>query len=149
MSWHAWNRRWGSSMVDMEIIKQYEVPLSTMTSETLHRPGIDRTHYLDAERDVVTEFVLFIRSRTVFKEHLQRMRHADRGRLIRWTPGSVSFGTCIFKMCWIVVSLNSSYLSFHVPLLTIKVLKIYEFPWFPRLINQVWNSKNNQKKFEE
>ena len=33
-------------------------------------------------------------------EHLQRVWHADRGRLLLRTPGPVSFGTCICSTCW-------------------------------------------------
>ena len=33
-------------------------------------------------------------------EHLQRVRHANRGRLLLRTPGPVPFGTCICSTCW-------------------------------------------------
>ena len=66
----------------------------TIYSDTLHRSDITLTRDLVPELDLVTEFDLFTEFREVSIEHLQRVWHADRGRLLLRTPGPVPFGTC-------------------------------------------------------
>ena len=93
---NAWNRHWGSFMVDL--IKQYEVSLSQMLNDILWpdhnirwQPPTDQTLYRTRP---------FIEFRVVSIEHLPRVWHADRGRLLLRTPGPVPFGICICSSCW-------------------------------------------------
>ena len=105
MSGNIWNRPSGSSMTAMgnsSNIMKSPSPKCYMTfwdliiySDTLHWP------YISANRDFVTEMYLItvFGVITLFREvsigHLQRVRLANRGRLLLRTPGPVLFGTCI------------------------------------------------------
>ena len=79
-----------------DLIKQYEVSLSQMLNDILWpdhiqwQPPTDQTLYRTRP---FTEF------RVVSIEHLRRVWHADRGRLLLRTPGPVLFRTCIFSTC--------------------------------------------------
>ena len=75
-----------------DLIKQYEVSLTQMLNDILWperiqwQPPTDQTLYRTRP---FTEFWV------VSIEHLRRVWHADRGRLLLRTPGPVPFGTCI------------------------------------------------------
>ena len=72
-----------------DLIKQYEVSLSQMLNDILWpdhiqwQPPTDQTLYRTRP---FTEFWV------VFIEHLRRVWHADRGRLLLWTPVPVPLG---------------------------------------------------------
>ena len=99
MSGNVWNRPSESSMVDIGIssnIMKSPSPKCYMTfwdmiiySNTLHWSDIS------LNRDLVTVFDVITLFREVSIGHLQRVRLADRGRLLLGTPGPVRFGTCI------------------------------------------------------
>ena len=55
------------------------------------QPPTDRTLY--RTRPFTAFWVVSI-------DHLRRVWHADRGRLLLRTPGPVPFGTCICSTCW-------------------------------------------------
>ena len=80
-----------------DLIKQYEVFLLQMLNDILWpdqiqwQPPTDQTLYRTRP---FTEFWV------VSIEHLRRVWHADRGRLLLRTPGPVPFGTCICSTCW-------------------------------------------------
>ena len=57
----------------------------------LWQPPTDQTLYRTRP---FTEFWV------VSMEHLRRVWHADRGRLLLRTPGPVPLGTCICSTCW-------------------------------------------------
>ena len=88
---NAWNRHWGSFKVEGDLIKQYEVSLSQMLNDILWPDHIqwqlptDQTLYRTRP---FTEFWM------VSIEHLRRVWHADRGRLLLRTPGPFPFGIC-------------------------------------------------------
>ena len=88
----AWNRNWGSCMVD---IKQYEVSLSQMLNDILWpdhiqwQPPTNQTLYRTRP---FTEFWV------VSIEHLRQVWHADRGRLLLRTPGPVPFGLAYVRL---------------------------------------------------
>ena len=75
--------------------------LSQMLHEILGhtvKPSIDQTFYcrdLVTELDLITVFDVITQIREVSIEHLQRVRLANRGRLLLRTPGPVPLGTCI------------------------------------------------------
>ena len=72
-----------------DLIKQYEVSLSQMLNDILWpdhiqwQPPTDQTLY---------RTLLFTEFWVVSIEHLQRVWHADRGRLLLRTPGPVPLG---------------------------------------------------------
>ena len=72
-----------------DLIKQYEVSISQMLNDILWpdhiqlQPPTDQTLY---RTRLFTEFWV------VFIEHLRRVWHADRGRLLLRTPGPVTLG---------------------------------------------------------
>ena len=74
-----------------DLIKQYEVSLSQMLNDILWpdhiqwQPPTDQTLY--RTRPLTEIWVVSI-------EHLRRVWHADRGRLLLRTPGPVPFGIC-------------------------------------------------------
>ena len=80
-----------------DLIRQYEVSLSQMLNDILWpdhiqwQPPTDQTLYRTRP---LTEFWV------VSIEHLRRVWHADRGRLLLRTPGPVPFWTCICSSCW-------------------------------------------------
>ena len=87
---NAWNRHWGSFMDDTGIlIKQYEVSLSQMLNDILWpdhiqwQPPTDQTLYRTRPFTAFWEVSI---------EHLRRVWHADRGRLLLRTPGPVRLG---------------------------------------------------------
>ena len=118
---NAWNRHWGSFMVDTEnLIKQYEVSLSKMLNDILWtdhiqwQPPADQTLYRTRP---FTEFWV------VSIEHLRRMWHADRGRLLLRTPGPVPYGIC--KCSFVETTGTQSYIT-----------PVYDtFPWLDSLLN--------------
>ena len=84
-----------------DLIQQYEVSLSRMlndilildqqwlpTNQTFHQ-----FHDFDTELDLHRLWV-------VSMEHLQRVWHASRERLLLRTPGPVPLRTCICSTCW-------------------------------------------------
>ena len=84
-------------------------------------PSIDRTlhQFLTiTDLDLITEFD-FLPNCTRFPiEHMQRVRHANRERLLLRTPGPVPFGIC---KCSLVETTNTQ--SYITP--------VYDtFPWF-------------------
>ena len=106
------------------LIKQYEVSLSQMLNDILWpdhmqwQPPTDQTLYRTRP---FTEFW------DVSIEHLRRVWHTDRGRLLLRTPGPVPFWTCICSICWdqrhsIPIRHYTSllYLTFHQTLVSIE-----------------------------
>ena len=100
MSGNVWNRPSGSSMV----IKHYDSPSPKcyMTfwdmiiySDTLHWPHLSLNRDIATELDLITDFDVITLFREVSIGHLQRVRLANRGRLLLRTPGPVPFRTCI------------------------------------------------------
>ena len=63
----------------------------TIYSDTLHRSGITLSHDIVTELHFVTEFDQFTEFREISIEHLRRLWHANRGRLLHRTPGLVPF----------------------------------------------------------
>ena len=58
-------------------------------SDTLHWSGITPIFDHIADLDLITKFDLLLNWREVSIEHLQRVRHANKGRLLLRTPGPV------------------------------------------------------------
>ena len=91
-----------------DLTKYYEIPLSQMLhdilghdhkklySDTLHWSDISLNHDIVTELDLfyITVFDVIILFLEVSIEHLQRVRLANRGRLLLRTPGPIPFGTC-------------------------------------------------------
>ena len=104
MSWNVWNCPSGSFMVDMGIspnIMKFPSPKCYMTfwdmtiyNDTLNWSGITPIRELITELDFITDFTL-LPNFGGFHRTLQRVRLANRGRLLLRTPGCVPFGTCI------------------------------------------------------
>ena len=98
-----------------DLIKQYEVSLSQMLNDILWpdhiqwQPPTDQTLYRTRP---LTEFWV------VSIEHLRRVWHVDRGRLLLRTPGPVPFGIC---KCSLVEATDTQ--SYITPVYDI-------FPWF-------------------
>ena len=107
----------------------------TICSDTLHWSDITQTCDLVTVMDLITEFHLFIKFREVSIEHLQLVQHANRGRLLWRTPGTVLFGTCI---CSKIETCFSK--SCHVPGLWISISNI---SWH---ISAYWKSHRPQNK---
>ena len=61
--------------------------MMTIYSDTLHWSGITPMFDPITDLDLITEFDFLPKLREVSIEHLQRMRHANRGRLLLRTPG--------------------------------------------------------------
>ena len=80
-----------------DLIKQYEVSLSQMLNDILWpdhiqwQPPTDQTLY--RTRPLTEIWVVSI-------EHLRRVWHADRGRLLLRSPGPVPIRICICSSCW-------------------------------------------------
>ena len=81
-----------------DLIKQYEFPstecytlfwMMTIYSDTLYWSGISPIFDLITDLDIFTELD-FLPNCEVSIEHLQRVWHANRGRLLLRTPGPVS-----------------------------------------------------------
>ena len=104
MSWNVWNRPSGSFMVDMKIssnIMKSPFPKCYMTfwdmtmyNNTLNWSDITPICELITELDFITKFDL-LPNFGGFHRTLQRVRLANRGRLLLRTPGPVPLGTCI------------------------------------------------------
>ena len=62
-----------------------------------------------------------------FHRALQRVRLANRGRLLPRTPGSVPFGTCIYSYVEIILVMSTDLLKFEHPsvLLFCFLMKVY------------------------
>ena len=105
MSENVGNRPPGSSIVDMGIssnIMKSTSPKCYMifwnmiiNSDTLHWSDISPYRDLITELDLITVFDTITLFREVSIRHLQRVRLANRGRLLLRTPGPFQFGTCI------------------------------------------------------
>ena len=86
---NAWNRHWGSFMVDTGILSNnMNFPLTNVKLHSVTWPytmttPTDQTLYRTRP---FTEFWV------VSMEHLRRVWHADRGRLLLRTPGPVPLG---------------------------------------------------------
>ena len=104
MSWNVWNRPSGSFMVEMGIssnIIKSPSPKCYMTfwdmtiyNDTLNWSDITPNCELITELDFITDLTL-LPNFGGFHRTLQRVRLANRGRLLLRTPGPVPFGTCI------------------------------------------------------
>ena len=104
MSWNVWSRPSGRFMVDMVIssnIMKSPSPKCYMTfwdltiyNDTLNWSDITPICEFITELDFNTDFDL-IPNFGGFHRTLQRVRLANRGRLLLQTPGPVPFGTCI------------------------------------------------------
>ena len=104
ISWNFWNRPSGSFMVDMGIssnIMKSPSPKCYMTfsdmamyNDTLSWSDITPICELVTELDFITDLNL-LPNFGGFHRTLQRVRLANRGRLLLWKPGPVPFGTCI------------------------------------------------------
>ena len=68
----------------------------TIYNDTLNWQDITQICELITELDCITDFDL-ITNFGGFHRTLQRVRLANRGRLLLWTPGPVPFGTCIYS----------------------------------------------------
>ena len=67
-------------------------------SDTVHGSDTSLNRDLVIELDLIIDFDLITIFWEVSIEHLQRVRLANRGRLLLRIPGLVQFGTCIFLM---------------------------------------------------
>ena len=104
MSWNVWNRPSGSFMVDMGIssnIMRSPSPKCYMTfwdmtiyKDTLNWSDITPICEFITELDFNNDIDL-LPNFGGFHGTLQRVRLANRGRLLLRTPGPVPFGTCI------------------------------------------------------
>ena len=104
MSWNVWNRPSGSFMVDMAISSNIMKSPShkcymsfwdmTIYNDTLNWSDITPIYELITELDFITDFDL-LPNFEGFHRTLQRVRLANRGRLLLRTPGPVPFGKCI------------------------------------------------------
>ena len=104
MSWNVWNRPSGSFMVDMGIssnIMKSPSPKCYMTfwdmtiyNDTLNWSDITPFCEFITELDLIPILTLLPNFGS-FHRTLQRVRLANRGRLLLRTPGPVPFGTCI------------------------------------------------------
>ena len=89
-----------------DLIQQYEVSLTRMLNDILWpdhiqwQPPTDQTLYRTRP---FTEFWV------VSIEHLRRVWHADRGRLLLRTPGPVPFGIC--KCSFVETTETPSYIT--------------------------------------
>ena len=93
----------------VDLFKQYEVPLSRMLHDILDddhlqwHPLLIR-HYTNFWPYYwswpYNRIRLFTLLRELSIEHLQRVRHANRGRLLLRTPSPVPFRTSIYSTCW-------------------------------------------------
>ena len=99
-----------------DLIKQYEVPFSRMLHDILeddhiqwHAPLII-TSIFDSvtDPDLTTEFD-FLPYCMISIEHLQRVRNANRGRLLLRAPGPVPLWDLHVFLCWDQFLLNLSY----------------------------------------
>ena len=116
MSGNVWNRPSGSSMVDMgissNIVKSPSpkcyMPFWDMIiyNDTLHWSDILLNRDLVTELDLITNYYVITVFWEVFIGHLQRVRLANRGRLLFRTPGSVPFWTCICSNVETILSLT-------------------------------------------
>ena len=117
MSGNDWNRPSGSSMVDMGIssnIMKSPSPKCYMPfwdmiiySDTPNWSDISLTRDLVTEQDLITVLDVITLFRKVSIGHLQRVRLANRGRLLLRTPGPVPFGTCICSNVETILSWTS------------------------------------------
>ena len=100
-----------------DLTKQYEVPLSRMLHDILdddhlqwHPPLI--RHYINFcpyyWSGPYYRIWLFTLLREVSTEHLRRVRHANRGRLLLRTPGPVPLWDLQMFWCWDQSLLNLS-----------------------------------------
>ena len=63
--------------------------MMTIYSDTLHWSGITPIFDPITDLDLITEFDFLPNCERFSIEHLQRVRHANRGRLLLRTPGPV------------------------------------------------------------
>ena len=95
MSWNVWNRPSGSFMVDMGISS---IIMSfwdmTIYNDTLNWSDITPICQLITQLDLLPILTL-LPNFGGFYRTLQRVRLANRERLLLRTPGPVIFGTCI------------------------------------------------------
>ena len=104
MSWNVWNRPSGSFMVDMGIssnIMKSPSPKCYMTFWTwpyTMTSSIDQTLHQFANllpNWTLLPILTLLPNFGGFHIPLQRVRLANRGCLLLWTPGPIPFGTCI------------------------------------------------------
>ena len=96
MSWNVWNRPSGSFMVDMGIssnIMKSPLPNVTWHSGTWHIQWHLFANLLP--NWTLIPILTLLPNFGGFHRTLQRVRLANRGRLLLRTPGPVPFGTCI------------------------------------------------------
>ena len=106
-----------------DLTKQYEVPLSRMLHDILndnriqwHPPLIG--HYTNFRPLLIWTLLPHLTFYLIVQGHKQRVRHANRGRLLLRPPGPVPFGIC---KCSLVETTNTQ--SYITP--------VYDtFPWF-------------------
>ena len=114
MSRNVWNRPSRSFMVDIGIssnIMKSPSPKCYMTfwdmviySDTLNWSDITPIFEPITELDLITNFDLINKFSGGFNRTLQRVRLANRGRLLLQTPGPVPFGTCICSIVETILS---------------------------------------------
>ena len=90
-------------------------------------PSIDKTlhtFWTVIDLDLITEFC------KVSIEHMQRVRHATRGRLLLRTPGPVPFGIC--KCSFVEITDTQLYITspIHDPFPYMTSYQFDSFPWF-------------------
>ena len=131
-----------------DLIKHYEVSLSQMLHDIL---GHDRIQWLPFDQ-TLHQFTNLLPNWTLlpiltllqnfggFHRTLQRVRLANRGRLLLRTPGPVPLGTCICSNVETILSWTCHVygpLEFRTSLGTSILLPIVNFPWLsgdvPRL----------------
>ena len=100
MSGNLWNSFLGSSVWESRI-KYMRSPISNVTwhSEAREYADITLTYDLVTEWDLITKFNLFTKFQIVI-EHLKRVWHPNRGRVLLRTLGFVPF--------WIRIKLSSN-----------------------------------------
>ena len=104
LSWNGWNRPSGSFMVDMgshQTLWSLPLPNVTWHSGTWPykmTPSIDKTLHQFANllpNWTLIPILTLLPNFGGYHRTLQRVRLANRGRLLLRTPGPVPFGTCI------------------------------------------------------
>ena len=107
---NAWNRHWGSFMVDTGILSNNmfygrygdlikQISLTQMLNDILWPDHIQWQPYTDKTLYRTRPFTEFW---VVSIEHFRRVRHVDRGRLPLRTPGPVTLGLAyvlLFRTC--------------------------------------------------
>ena len=139
-----------------DLIKQYEVSLSQMLNDILWpdhiqwQPPTDQTLY--RTRPFIEFWVVSI-------EHLRRVWHADRGRLLLRTPGPVPLGLAYVLLVETNPFPNLSLFYRNIPRYFLdfalkSIIFLYKTLWLVLCFTQIWGSlcpkvQMNTKKCDE